>query len=249
MSILRLVARILWGSLAAADAALLLFFAWHYGWREFDLPNASGPAGGLPQLLVGGVLLVEKAFVATVIALVGAGIIREFTGRRARSLTAAATSVALGCALAGVALLFVTTAWPILDGRGSDLLDRITAFDLLAERPHRAELSGLAGYRQGSVAGHLAALLGAGYLAEKYLVQAWRVRWPVPVLGIAAVAWIVTAVLGGEQAQREWVAGQQWHPLAEVQPLGGSATRVRSPGAYVAPPTALCTEVVPRDPS
>jgi hypothetical protein len=58
-------------------------------------------------------------------------------------------------------------------------------------------------------------LVLATYLAEKYLLRWWNLRWPVSLLALAIALLPAWLAHHGEHEQREWVAAQQWNAVAE----------------------------------
>ena len=106
--------------------------------------------------------------------------------------------------------------------------DRLTVFDALAATvdDEGIDLLGTGKYAAGSLGRFLIILLGAAYLAEKYLLQAWRVRWPVPILPLVALGWVGWIVHDGERQNRDFVTAREWRAR-------GGATAVARRGVGV----------------
>lgn len=214
------MARILFTALAIFDTALLAYLAFHYDWFVFDVPrNMPTPAAIIIIGMLWALLIVEKMFFAAFFLTVGAASLREIRGKRdaGRWLAVAATLVILPM-LSGTAYLWIAIAQKILNGPPGFIVDRLTLFDGLAAKAHGyGGLFGTADFFSGSIGGSLVLLLGVLYLSEKYLLAWWRVRWPVPLLPILAIGWLVWSVHDGEARLRAYVAAQQWRPVAAEQ--------------------------------
>lgn len=98
--------------------------------------------------------------------------------------------------------------------------DRLTMFDALAGTVDSTgvDLFGTKYYAGESIGRFLIILLGAGYLAEKYLLQTWRVRWPVPILPLVALGWVGWIVNDGERRLRDFVTQYEWRPITPQVP-------------------------------
>jgi hypothetical protein len=213
--------RVLFGALAVVDAALLAYLMLQCGWLDFDVkPTVPTNVLSTLEFIVNVALWVlalgEKAFFALFFFVVGAGIVRELTDRRDFSRwRAVSASIVLLIPLVGIASAWLAILQPIVAAPNGAMIDRLIFFDALAEKS-RQIFGGMLGTR-GSTGALLVFLLIAAYLAEKYLLAWWRVRWLLPVLPLIATGWIGWSVHDGEQRQRDFVAAQQWRPVSDQQ--------------------------------
>jgi hypothetical protein len=211
----------LFAALAIADSLLFLYLFLTYGWFNFNIPDVSQSIAGVFLLpFLWAVTIAERAFAAAFFGAVASGIVRDITGReRPRWLAILSTPVFL-LALAGAAAVWFTLVSAMLTNPPGITHDRLTLFDMMARNEGIGEIDmfGFVTYGSGSIGRFLIILLGVAYLAEKYLVQSWRVRWPIPIAPLIAVGWIGWIVFDGEQRQRQYVAAQQWRPLGPQVP-------------------------------
>lgn len=209
--------RAVFGALALVDAVLLLYLFFSYDWFTFEFQDFSQSIAGLVLVpLMWAIAIAERLFFAAFFAIVGAGIVREWTNRRAKPRwVAALTTPVLLAALIGIGFVWFSTINEILTTPPGFINDRLTMFDRLAMtvRDSVLDLFGTTNYDNQSTGRYLVILLGAVYLAEKYLVSSWRFRWPVPVLPVIAVAWMAWSVYAGEQRLHAYTAAQEWRPV------------------------------------
>ncbi len=201
----KMTARPLWLALAAVDAVLLAYLASQFDWLTFDDPHVGPtPAGWIIVLVVYVIEAAGKLLAVTFVAAVGAAIVLDFRGgSRPHRLLAALLSLPLLATLCLLAWLAIAALTPALAGNNAAFLDRLIVFDRLAK-----------GHAEGvSIAGYVVLLCGAMYLAEKYLLRWWGVRWPVPLVALAVLAWPLWVALDGERAQRDWMAAQEWRAV------------------------------------
>lgn len=217
-----MITRVLFGALAVADAFLLLYLALNYGWLEYDLNESSisSPAGFLVIWIVWGFLIAERVFFAAYFGVIGAGIWRELTRREVKRRIVVLTTPVLLIALIGIGAVVSWSIFEIAAKPPGFINDRLTVFDALAETvdDEGFDLAGTGNYAGGSLGRFLIILLGAAYLAEKYLLQAWRVRWPVPLLPLAAIGVLGWIIHDGERQNREFVAAREWRAVAPQVP-------------------------------
>jgi hypothetical protein len=198
--------RVLWSALAIADALALAYVATHFDWGLEPPTVGPAPAGWIIQIVAVAVIWTLKALAAAFIAAVGYAIVQDLRGSWLPSRVAAVFVTPVFLAVLGVATLLVTKELRgALDVPAMRFADRLVVFDRLAQ-----------GHGGGmSIGGHVVFVCAAIYLGEKYLLRWWRLRWPISVLAIAILAWPAWFAYEGEARQREWVASQQWKPLAE----------------------------------
>jgi hypothetical protein len=212
------MARVVFGALALVDSVLLAYLFLSYDWLHFEIPHISESIASIVLVpLMWAILVAARLFFAAFFVIIAAGIWRELTNRREKPRwIAALTSPVLLIALAGCALVWFSTVTGILTTPPGFINDRLTMFDRLAMSMNEgnAELFGTTNYVNQSTARYLVILLGAAYLAEKYLVSSWRFRWPVPVLPLIAIGWLAWSVYDGEQRLRAYSAAQQWRAIA-----------------------------------
>jgi hypothetical protein len=195
-----------WVALAALDALILAYVITRFPWGFNTHVSGSSPLGELLVYMAHAVDILANLLAAAFVASVGYAIAREFRGEwRPRWWLALLASLPLLAAL-GVAGFI---AWrDLAEAQRPQALvlpDRLVVFDRLAAQRSGAESAG----------NRLAWIVLAVYLAEKYLLRWWNLRWPVSMGALAIVAWPVWLALSGERAQDAWVAGQQWKALSE----------------------------------
>ncbi len=225
--------RVLFGALAVADAVLLAYLFLLYGWFSFDFnESSSSPAGFLVIVMQWIVVIVERAFFAAFFAVIGAGIWRELAKRERPRWAAMLGTPVLLIALIGIGLIWWYTVYMIVARPPGFINDRLSMFDALAGTVDSTgvDLFGTKNYAGESTGRFLIILLGAAYLAEKYLLQLWRVRWPVPILPLVAVGWVGWIVNDGERRLRDFVAQYQWRPVAPQVPWLDAAVACESLG-------------------
>ncbi len=213
--------RVLFGALAVADAVLLAYLFLLYGWFAFDFNDSrSSSVGALIILVQWIVVIAERAFFAAYFAVIGASIWRDLAGRERPRWAAILGTPVLLIALIGIGLTWWYTVYMIATRPPGFINDRLTMFDALAGAVDSTgvDLFGTRYYAGGSIGRFLIILLGAGYLAEKYLLQSWRVRWPVPILPLVAIGWVGWIVHDGERRLRDFVTQYAWRPIAPEVP-------------------------------
>jgi hypothetical protein len=221
MSPVRALLRGLWMVLAVGDGLLVAYLAAHYGWWSFEPPrNVESPGAIILVPIFLAIIAAKTVFFAAFFAAVGSAIAADLAGWRPRRWLAALATPVLLVALAGATYESVRLAREVAARPPGPLADRLTVFVSLTQEAGRdsMDLLGLGAYQAGSIGAYLVILAAAGYLAEKYLLWWWRVRWPVPLLLLAAPLVLVIAVVHGERGQRAYVAAQEWRPAAERQP-------------------------------
>ncbi len=217
-----MIGRILFGALAVLDAILLLYLFAGFDWFNLDINQSSisSPAGFLVIWILWAFVAAERVFFAAYFAVIGAGIWKELTRREVtRRLTRLTTPVLL-VALLGIGLTGAYSIYEIAAKPPGFITDRLTVFDALAHTvdDEGIDLIGTRKYAGESLGRFLIILLGAAYLAEKYLLQHWRVRWPVPMLPIVAIGAAAWMIRDGEQKNREFVAAHEWRALPAPLP-------------------------------
>ena len=217
-----MIPRVLFGALAIADAVLLLYLFATYDWFHYGINESSisSPAGFIVIWVLWAFLAAERVFFAAYFAVVGAGIWKELTRREMTRRLAVLTTPVLVVALIGIGVAASWSIYEIAAKPPGFINDRLTMFDALAETvdDEGIDLLGTGKYAGGSLGRFLIILLGAAYLAEKYLLQAWSVRWPVPILALVALGWIGWIVHDGERRNRDFVTAREWRPVAEQLP-------------------------------
>ena len=217
-----MIARVCFGALAVADAVLLLYLFLNYDWFNFTVTasSASSTLGVLVVWIAWAVLVAERAFFAAYFAVIAAGIGKTLTGREVTRLQTVLTTPVLLIALAGIVVVASFVIWEIAARPPGFINDRLTLFDALARTvdDEGLNLMGSSKYAAASTGRFLFILLGAAYLSEKYLVQAWRVRWPLPILPLVAIGAMGWMVYDGERRSRELVAAREWRPVAPQLP-------------------------------
>ena len=204
-----------------------------YGWFSFDFnESSSSPAGFLVIVVQWIVVIVERAFFAAFFAVIGAGIWRELAKRERPRWAAMLGTPVLLIALIGIGLIWWYTVYMIVARPPGFINDRLSMFDALAGTVDSTgvDLFGTKNYAGESTGRFLIILLGAAYLAEKYLLQLWRVRWPVPILPLVAVGWVGWIVNDGERRLRDFVAQYEWRPVAPQVPWLDAAVACESLG-------------------
>ncbi len=196
----------IWATLAVVDAVALVYVAASFDWSFETAKVGPTPAGWIVQIVVTALTIGLKLLVAAAIAAVGFAIVMDVRGtwRPSRWLAALMTPLFLAV-LALVAFELAGEIRPALDAPAMQLSDRLVVFDRLAVARTPGQ----------SLGAFLAVLVLATYLAEKYLLRWWNLRWPVSLLGLAIALLPAWLAHHGEHEQREWVAAQQWHPVAE----------------------------------
>ncbi len=217
-----MIGRILFGALAVLDAVLLLYLFAGFDWFNLDINQSSiaSPAGFLVIWILWAFVAVERVFFAAYFAVIGAGIWKELTRREVtRTLTRLTTPVLL-VALLGIGVTGAYLIYEIAAKPPGFINDRLTVFDALAGTvdDEGIDLIGTGNYAGQSLGRFLIILLGAAYLAEKYLLQHWRVRWPVPMLPIVAIGTMGWTIRDGEQKNRDFVAAREWRALSPQLP-------------------------------
>ena len=151
-------------------------------------------------------------------------------------------------ALIGIGVVVSWSIFEIAAKPPGFINDRLTVFDALAQTvdDEGIDVIGTGKYAGGSLGRFLIILLGAAYLAEKYLLQAWRVRWPVPLLPLAAIAVLGWIIYDGERQNREFVAAREWRAVAPQVPWIDGRGGVRSARCGLAAATARGTDAVSR---
>ena len=213
--------RLVFGALALGDALLLVYLFATYGWFNATFPNISESIASFVIIpLLWGVTLADRVFAAAVFAAVAAGIWKAIAGRERPRWLAILTAPVLVIALAVIAFAWIAIVTAIVSRPPGFIHDRLTLFDALAmqTRVGDIEMLGSVSYASESFGRFLIYLLAVAYLVEKYLVQSWRVRWPVPILPLVAVGWIGFVVYDGERRLRDYVAQQEWRALAPETP-------------------------------
>jgi hypothetical protein len=201
------------------DAVLLLYLALTCDWTALDVRgNVESPAAMLAVPLLWAAALGIKLFFAALFLAVGLGIVRTVRTPRVppRAVATVTATLVLVMALLAIAVAFVHAMHVVTVPRDA-LIDRLTLFDALTRKA--APLDALPEARHwldGSIGAFVVLLLGAAYLAEKYLLAWWSVRWPVPLLPLLALGVVVSIAAAGEQREREVAAAQRWHPVANA---------------------------------
>ena len=195
-----------WAALAVVDGAALAYFAVSFDW-SLEGPNVGPtPLGGIVQMVATGIVIALKVLAAIFVAAVGYAIVKDVRGNWRPSRLAAALLTPVF--LLALALVGFEAAMELKDALARPALrlaDRLVVFDRLAE-----------GHVPGqSLGAHLALSCLAIYLAEKYLLRWWNLRWPVSLGALAIVAFPAWVALEGERDQREWVGAQQWRAMGE----------------------------------
>ncbi len=199
----------LWAGLAVVDLVALAYVVATFDWG-FDGPTVGAtPAGWIVQYAIWAVVLLVKLTLAAAVVATGYAIAMEFRGAwQPRRWVAALTTLAFLAVLGLVAF----DAFVVLYDSGVlkpalRLGDRLEVFEALAKRHRPGQ----------SIGAYLAFLVLAAYLAEKYLLRWWRLRWPVPLAALVIVGAPAAIAYRGEAEQRDWVAAQQWKAVAEKQ--------------------------------
>jgi hypothetical protein len=199
-------ARLLWAALAVVDAIALACVASRFDWG-FEGPRVGEtPAGWIIQLAIGAIVIALKALAATFVAAVAYAIVMDVRGNwRPPRLAAALLTPAFLLSLALIAWEATRELQEALAVPAMQLTDRLAVFDRLAEAHAPGQ----------SLGAYIALLCLAAYLAEKYLLRWWNLRWPISLAALAIAAWPAWLALRGEADQRAWVAAQQWRAVAE----------------------------------
>ena len=215
------IGRAIVAALAIVDSLLFLYLLVNFGWFNFNYPDVSGSIAGLVLLpLFWGIIIVDRLFALSYFVAVGAGIWKDLAGRERPRWAAVLTTPVLLIALAGTAFVWFVIVRGVLADPPGMMHDRLTLFDALARNwpGSDVEMLGALNYVTGSIGGFLIVMLAVLYLAEKYLVQSWRVRWPIPIAPLVAIGWIGWIAYDGEQRQRQYVAAQQWEVVGAQLP-------------------------------
>ena len=213
--------RVLFGALAAVDLILAGYLALLYDWFTVETHVNHDNVGAVIAIPIAWAFMAaEKFFFAMFFAGIFALIYRELTGRsKNKNWATRLSSLIFVVALLGIGTVWIYGAARVLYGPPGFLIDRLLAFDSFTESTNDFfDLFGTQAYLSGSVGRYLILLLGAAYLAEKYLMAGWNVRWPIPILPIAAVAWVLFTIHDGETRLKAWVAAQQWAPVNDQLP-------------------------------
>ena len=191
-----------WRALAALDALLLAYCASRFGWADFDTPRVGDtPAGWIIQLALVAIVVLVKSIAAAFVAAVAYAIYREVRGPwRAPRLAAALLTPLFIVVLALLAWLAYSAAASSLTPAATAFVDRFVMFDRLAAAQRPGE----------SIGAYLVAIALAVYLAEKYLLRWWNLRWPISIAALAILSWPAWTVMRGEEEQRDWRARQEW---------------------------------------
>jgi hypothetical protein len=210
--------RAIFAVLAVADALLFFYLFANYGWfNVHQFTEVSQDIVGIVVLpLLWGITLLDRIVTAAFFVAVGSGIWKDLAGRERPRWAAVVTTPVLIFSLAAIAFLWIVIVRDVVSQPAGMVYDRLTLFDELAREWRIAdiEMFGVVNYAiGGSIGRSLVILLGVLYLAEKYLLQSWRVRWPVPLTPLLAVGWLAAIVAVGESRQREYVAAQQWRAI------------------------------------
>lgn len=150
------------------------------------------------------------------VAVVGAGVARQF-----RPTFLASRWFGILSVIPVFTLLMTLAAWvfylrPVARIIDTGRVDRLAVFDAFAEAAGDSwQPPGLVAGGRISVGLYLVILLALAYLAEKYALAWWRVRWPVPLAPVAMLASLTWIVIAGEGAQRDAVASHDWRIVAE----------------------------------
>ncbi len=195
-----------WAALAALDALVLAYVITRFPWGRNVPAMGSSPFGELVVVIGYAVDIFVNGMAAAFVVAVGYAIAREIRGPwRPRWWVALLATLPLLAALAVAGLIAYRHFGDALRSGAMVLPDRLVVFDRLAAQRSDSE----------SIGSQLAWLALAAYLAEKYLLRWWNLRWPVSIAAIAIVAWPAWIALRGEQGQDAWVAAQQWKTFAE----------------------------------
>jgi hypothetical protein len=217
-----MIGRVFFGALAVVDAILLAYLFISYDWFHYGINESSisSPAGFLVIWVLWATVAAEKLFFAGYFAVVGAGIWKELTRREVTRRLAVLTTPVLVIALIGIGVAATWNLYEIAARPPGFINDRLTVFDALAGTvdDEGIDLLGTGRYAAGSLGRFLIVLLAGAYLAEKYLLQAWRVRWPVPILPLIAIGAIGWMVYDGERRNREFAASREWRAVAPQVP-------------------------------
>ena len=214
-----MIVRALFAALALADSLLFLYLLLNFGWLNFNYPDVSGSIAGLVLVpLFWAIIIVDRALAFAFFVAVGAGIWRDLAGRERPRWAAVLSTPVLLIACAATAFVWYLIVRVVVADPPGMMHDRLTLFDALARnwQGSDVEMLGALSYVTGSFGGFLIVLLGVLYLAEKYLVQSWRLRWPIPIAPLVAVGWIGWIVYDGEQRQRQYVSAQQWQVAGQA---------------------------------
>ena len=210
--------RVLFGALAVVDLILAGYLALLYDWFTTNTHVNSDNVGAVIAIPIAWAFMAaEKFFFLMFFAGIAALIYRELSGRsKEKNWATRLSSLIFVVALLGIGAVWIYGAAKVLYGPPGFLIDRLLAFDGFTENTSDFfDLFGTRAYLSGSIGRYLILLLGAAYLAEKYLLAGWGVRWPIPVLPIAAVTWVAFTIYSDETRLKAWVEAQQWRPVNE----------------------------------
>jgi hypothetical protein len=211
-----------WAALAVLDALILAYLITRFPWGRNAPASGSSPLGELLVFLAYAVDIFVNLAAAAFVVAVAYAIAREIRGPwRPRWWVSLLATLALLAAL-GVAGFVAYRDFAEAFRPGAMVLpDRLVVFDRLAAQRPGSE----------SIGARLAWLVFAAYLAEKYLLRWWNLRWPVSLVAIAIVAWPAWIAIRGEGDQDAWVASQQWKALAEKATWMRATSDCRALGA------------------
>lgn len=195
-----------WAALAALDALVLAYLITRFPWGRNMPSTGSSMFGELLVILAYAVDIFVNLVAAAFVVAVGYAIAREIRGPwRPRWWVALLATLPLLAALGVAGFMAYRDFAEALRPQAMVLPDRLVVFDRLAEQRSGSE----------SIGARLAWLALAAYLAEKYLLRWWNLRWPVSIAALAIIAWPAWIAVRGEGAQDTWVAAQQWKAAAE----------------------------------
>ena len=211
-------------ALAIVDTIILAYVAASVPWGLETPSVGSSPLGDLIKWVAIAVTLAAKVFTAGLMFAVGYAIVRDLRGPWKPSWVSGLLLVLPF--LAGLTLLGYLAVIELRDAffrPAFQLADRLVIFDRLAEAHGPGQ----------SLGAYLAVLVLGAYLIEKYMLRWFNVRHHVVgLVGLAFIAYPVYLAWNGERAQREALAAQQWHAVAEKKTWLESldACKVLGPG-------------------
>lgn len=195
-----------WAALAVLDAIALAYVVYRMPWGFHGIPESREATAAIARsvlfVIQGGMNLLGLCF----IAVAACSIAREFRGpRRASPEVAAGASLVLLAGLGVAIYLARAELLAVFHGVPLVMADRLS----VAQR-----LAGTHGDGH-SFASNLVALALAAYLAEKYILRWWNLRWPISLVAIGILAYPAWIAWDGERRQAQWIGAQQWKPVAE----------------------------------